>query len=341
MTAKAACGLKALVMLVMLFVAEQVRAQQPVKFLLDGRIEGPDAPFLVALDSGYYKAEGLSVTINPGNGTADVMTQVASGAQDLGLGDINALIRFKDKNPGTGVKAVFMVYNKPPFAIIGRRSRGVSVPKDLEGRNLGAPRGEGAADYWPIFADVNGVDITKVKVENIGAAVREPMLAAGELDAIAGSSISSYVSLKDRGVPANDLSVLAMADNGVKLYGSAIIVNSKFAAEKPDTVRAFLRAYLKGLKEAAKRPAVAVESILKRSESARREVELERLRLAVRHNILTAEVKANGLGAVDKKRLVEAIDQLAIIHTFKNPRPRSEDIFDANYLPNPALRRIK
>ncbi|MGB9060039.1 MAG: ABC transporter substrate-binding protein, partial [Pseudolabrys sp.] len=66
-------------------------------------------------------------------------------------------------------------------------------------------------------------------IENVSFPVREPMLAAGQVDAITGLSFSSFIDLKEKGVPVDDLVVLLMADYGVNLYGSAIIVNSKFA----------------------------------------------------------------------------------------------------------------
>ena len=79
-------------------------------------------------------------------------------------------------------------------------------------------------------------------IENIGIPVRAPMLAAGQLDAVLGYSFRIYVDLKDRGVPVDDIVLMPMANYGLKLYGSAIIVNTKFAAEKPEAVKAFLRA---------------------------------------------------------------------------------------------------
>ena len=93
----------------------------------------------------------------------------------------------------------------------------------------------------------NSIDASKVTIENVSFPVREPMLAAGQVDAITGLSFSSFIDLKDKGVPVDDIVVLLMADYGVELYGSAIIVNSKFAAEHPDAVKGFLRAFMKGL----------------------------------------------------------------------------------------------
>ena len=213
-------------------------AQTSIKFTLDWKFEGPAAPFVVALDKGYFKAEGLDVTIDTAGGSLEPLNRMASGTYDMGFGDINSLIKFRDANPGTPIKAVFMVYNKPPFSIVGRKSRGVVMPKDLEGKKLGAPAADGAFAQWKIFAQANDIDASKVTIENVGFPVREPMLAAGQVDAITGFSFSSYINLKDRGVPVDDITVILMADHGVNLYGNAIIVNPKFAAEKPEAVEA-------------------------------------------------------------------------------------------------------
>ena len=319
--------------------ATAASAQQAIKFSLDFKFEGPAAPFVVAIDKGYFKAEGLDVTIDTAGGSLEPINRVASGTYDMGFGDINSLIKFRDANPGTPIKAVFMVYNKPPFSIVGRKSRGVSSPKDLEGKKLGAPPPDGAFAQWPIFTQANGIDASKVTIVSVGFPVREPMLASGEVDAITGFSFSSYINLKDRGVPANDITVLLMADYGVNLYGNTIMVNPKFAAEKPEVVKAFLRAFTKGLHETVKNPAGAFDSVLKRNDVAKKEVELERLQIALKENILTPEVKKNGYGGVDMGRLDKSVDQIALTYQFKNAKPKGAEIFDSSFLPDAAARK--
>jgi NitT/TauT family transport system substrate-binding protein len=316
-------------------------AETNLKFSLDSKFEGPSAPFLVPLDKGYYKSEGLNVSIDPAAGLLEPIDRVASGTFDMGFGDINSLIKFRDANPGMPIKAVFIVYNRPPYAVISRKSRGVTKPKDLEGKKLGAPAGDPAYAQWPIFVQANGIDASKVTIENIGFPVRVPMLAAGQVDAITGISFSSFINLKDKGVPLDDIVVLLMADYGVNLYGSAIIVNPKFAAEHPDAVKGFLRAFLKGLKETVKSPASAVELVLKRNDTAKKATELERLNMAIRDNIVTLEVKANGYGGIDNARFAGAIDQIALTYKFKAAKPKPEDIFDTSYLPSAADRKFK
>jgi len=315
-------------------------AETAIKFSLASKFESPAAAFLLPLDKGYYKAEELNVAIDAAADSLESITRVASGNYDMGIADTNALIKFRDTNPQMAVKAVFMIYNQPPFAVIGRKSRGISVPKDLEGKKLGAPTADSAFAQWPIFVKANGIDTSKVTIENVGLPVREPMLAAGQVDAVTGTSFSSFVDLKDKGVPVNDIVVLLMADYGVDLYGNAIIVNPKFSAEHPDAVKGFLRAFLRGLKETVKSPAAAVATVLDRNDAARKDSEVERLQIAIRDNIVTPEVKANGYGGIDESRFAHAIDQLALAYKFKSAKPKPGDIFDGSYLPAAADRKV-
>ena len=194
-----------------------VLAATDIKFANDWKWEGPAAPLLTALDNGYFAENDLKVTMDTGKGSLEAIPRVASGTYDMGSADINSLIKFRDQNPDLAVKAIFVLYNKPPFAIVGRKSLGVSSPKDLEGKTLGAPAPDGAYAQWAAFVKANGIDADSVKIENVGFPVREPMLAQGKVDAITGFSFSSFINLKANQVPADDISVILMADHGLDL----------------------------------------------------------------------------------------------------------------------------
>lgn len=312
----------------------------PVRFALDWRFEGPAAPYFVAIDKGYYKAEGLEVSIDPGSGSVEGINRVASGAYEMGFADINSLVKYRDNARNLPVKAVMMVYDTPAFSIVTLKKSGITKPKDLEGRILGAPAPDGAYAQWPIFVKANGIDASKVRIENVGFPVREPMLAQGKVDAITGFWFSSFMNLRANNVPADQIVVLHMRDHGVDLYGNAIIANPDFMRFSPKAVSGFVKATIRGIQDTAKNPEAAIDSLMKRNPIARREVELERLKLSLQKNFITPDVQKNGLGAVDMKRLERAIDQIGLTFSY-TARPRAADVFTAQYLPPKEQRLVK
>lgn len=324
--------------LTLLAVAPAV-AETDVKFALDWKFEGPSAPYFVALDKGYYKAEGLNVTIDSGPGSVAGIARVAAGTYPIGFFDINSLMKFRDQNPDKKVMAVLMVYDEPPFSIVTLKKTGIAKPKDLEGKTLGAPAPDGAFAQWKAFVKENGIDADKVKIENVGFPVREPMLAAGQVDAITGFSFSSFFNLRQKGVPADDIVVMLMSKYGLVLYGNAIMVNPDYAKAHPEVVKGFVKATIKGIIETARDPKAAIASVMKRNETADEAIELARLEMALRDNIVTAWVKANGVGDVDPARLAKSIDQVAVTYDFK-AKPTAADIFTGEYLPPAAERKM-
>ena len=322
-----------------LFAAAPAVAETDVKFALDWKFEGPSAPYFVALDKGYYKAEGLNVTIDSGPGSVAGIARVAAGTYPIGFFDINSLMKFRDQNPDKAVKAVLMVYDEPPFSIVTLKKTGISKPKDLEGKTLGAPAPDGAFAQWKAFVKENGIDADKVKIENVGFPVREPMLAAGQVDAITGFSFSSFFNLRQKGVPADDIVVMLMSKYGLVLYGNAIMVNPDYAKAHPEVVKGFVNATIKGIIETARDPKAAIASVMKRNETADEAIELARLEMALRDNIVTAWVKANGVGDVDPARLAKSIDQVAVTYDFKT-KPTAADIFTGEYLPPASERKL-
>lgn len=232
-----------------------------------------------------------------------------------------------------------MLFNRAPYAIVARRSRGIHLLPDLDGRTVGVADGDLSMRLWPALAQQNGINTSRVKFHKISAAVREPILSAGQVDAVAGFSYLSAVNLRDRGVPGGDLVVLRYADYGCEAYGFAVVSNPAFAAAKPDAVKGFVRALIAGIHATIKEPARAADEAVSRIDDGDRSLELERLKTVLADNILTDEVRRNGLGGLDPARLERSIDQIAQDFKFRK-RPAAADIFDDRFLPPVASRLI-
>jgi NitT/TauT family transport system substrate-binding protein len=204
---------------------------------------------------------------------------------------------------------------------------------------LGAPAADGAFAQWKAFVKENGIDESKVKVENVGFPVREPMLADGKVDAITGFSFSMHYNLLQKGLKPEDIKTMLMADHGLVLYGNAIMVNPDYAKANPKVVAGFVRATIRGVLDTIKDPDAAIKSVMARNETGDPKIELDRLKMSLRDNFVTPWVKANGFGDVDMARLAKSIDQIALTYDFKN-RPKAEDIFTSQYLPPAADRKL-
>ncbi|WP_245287917.1 ABC transporter substrate-binding protein [Bradyrhizobium sp. Ec3.3] len=319
--------------------ADDAARHVAIQFTFDRPIESSMAPFFMAAKDGLFGAEHLAVSFGSAAGSPEALARIARGDSDLALVDINELIRFRDRTDAPPIKAVFVLFNRAPYAIVARRSRGIHTLSDLEGKTVGVADSDLSIRLWPALAHQNGVNAAHVKFYKMSAAVREPILSAGQVDAVAGFSYLSAVNLRDRGVPADDLAVLRYADYGCEAYGFAVVVNPSFAASKSDAVKGFVRALIGGLNATVKEPERAVDETVSRMEDGVRDLELARLSTVLADNILTDEVRRNGLGSVDPARFDRAIDQIGLDFKFRK-RPTASDIFDEQFLPPVAGRLI-
>ena len=278
--------------------------ETPIKFQLDWRFEGPAALFLVPEAKGYFKAEKLAVTIDAGNGSGGTVTRVASGAYDMGFADLAALMEFQANNPTAPNKpiAVMMVYNNTPAAVMALKKSGIKTPADLKGKKLGAPVFDAGRRGWPIFAKANGLDAGNWTA--MDPTLRETMLMRGDVDAITGFTFTSLLNLEARGVKESDVEVLAYPNYGVKLYGNAIIVSDSFLKKNPEAVKAFLRAFTKGMKDVIADPKGAIVTLKAKDGLVNTTIEEKRLKMALDATVLTPDAKAEGFGNVMRRRLL-------------------------------------
>jgi NitT/TauT family transport system substrate-binding protein len=312
--------------------AGEVRQPIAIQFSLDRPVDASSAPFVLASVGGLFSGEGLAVTTNIASGSKDAIKRVAADDSDFALVDINELIRFRDKSGAPRIKAVFVLFNKSPYAIVARKSRGIHALSDMQGKTLGVAEDDLSIRLWPALARQNGIKLASVKQDKISAAVREPILSAGQVDAVTGFSYVSAVNLRDRGIPADDLAVFRYADYGCDAYGFAVIVNPAFAAAKPEAVKGFLRAVIGGMHLTVRDLGRAVDEVVNRMDGGSRDLELERLRTLIRDNIVTSEVQRNGIGGIDPARFDRSIDQIAEDFKFQK-KPSAADIFDDSFLP--------
>ena len=314
-------------------------AETEIRFTLDWRFEGPSAPFLMALEKGYFADEGLDVTIDSGNGSAGAVTRVATNSYDMGFADSSALTETTAKNPDTGVTGVYMVYNAMPAAVFALKESGIEKPADLKGKTLGAPVFDGGRKAWPSFARHNDLPVDSVEWQSVEPAIRETLLARGELDAITGFYFTSLLNLEARGVDPDNIVALKYPDFGVEFYGNTIIARNELLDKNPEAVRGFLKAFNKALQETIDDPEAAIKYVKQRDGLIKEDLELRRLKLALESNVITDETRAEGLGAVTDDRMARALEDMVASYGLE-ASPELEALFDSSYLPPRETRMI-
>lgn len=312
-----------------------VHAQTPIKFQLDWRFEGPAALFLQPAAKGYFKAAGLDVTIDSGNGSGGTVTRVASGTYDMGFADMAALMEFHANNPDAPNKpvAVMMVYNNTPAAVLALKKSGITKPADLKGKKLGAPVFDAGRKAFPIFEKANNV--SGVTWTSMDPPLRETMLVRGDIDAITGFSFTSLLNLEARGVKVEDVVILPYADYGVKLYGNVIIASPKLIKENPAAVKAFLSAFSKGAKEVMANPAASIETVKARDGIINVALETRRLQLSIDSVVASPDARKEGFGQVNPGRLSLMASQVSDAYGTKT-RINPSAVWDGSMLPPAA-----
>ena len=323
------------------FAVPAANAQTKLKFVLNWKYQGPQGWFFVAEDKGYFKAEGLEVTIDQGDGSAAAVPKVASGAYDIGFGDINALVDFASKKPEEAPVAVYVMYNRPPFTVAVKADGPIKTPKDFEGRTLGGAANDGALKLFPAFAKLAKIDASKVTITNFQPNLREQMLMRGQADGVFGYVNTIRFSAKLSGIdPDKNLRWINYGDYGMDLYSNAIIVSKKLIKENPKAVAGFLRALNKAVIDSLKDPQMSVAAVQKREPLIKMDVELERFDATIREEMNHPELARLGLGDVDDARLKTGIDIL--VDADKLPRtPKVEEIFTREFLPPKSERPTK
>ncbi|MDW8445007.1 MAG: ABC transporter substrate-binding protein [Acetobacteraceae bacterium] len=162
------------------------RRRARLKVILNRRYQVPQGLFFLAEDRGFWRAEGLEVAMDQGEGSAAAVTKVATGAYDAGFGDINAVVALAAMRPAEAPPGVTMLDNRSPFCIAVRADGPIRTPKDLEGRTLGGPASDGALRLFPAFTRLAGIDASKVTIVTMQSHLREHVLNRGSVDGIFG-----------------------------------------------------------------------------------------------------------------------------------------------------------
>lgn len=270
-----------------------------------------------AIEKGFYKEVGLEVDFIEGRGSALSIQRVGAGNNDFGVCDLGTAALGISR--GVPIKGVAAFNQESPLGVIARAEAGVKGPKDLEGKRLGASAGDAGRMIFPALARVNGVDASRITMITVEPASRQKVLLAGEVDAIIAFWDNNVPELKAKG---GNVTYFRYSDFKVNLLGGGFIVHQKTIQERPETIRRFVRASMRGFKHSLEKPEEVADIVMKRHPLSvpRRDVALETLK-TIPDLLRSKRTKDKPLGWMAKEDWEDTIRILMEYGGLKDPLP--------------------
>ncbi len=239
-------------------VAGPASAQEAVSLRLNWYLGGLHVPYYYGVERGFFKAEGIDLTINEGRGSANTVQVVGAGSDTFGMADSSSVVTAISK--GVEIKSVMSLLNSTGFAVVSLASTGIKTPKDLEGKSLAVSPGDPLGQLFRALAAHNKLDMDKIRFVQVDPAAKVVTVLEKRADALLGGADDQYFLIKYRG---QEPAALRYADHGANIVGMTILASNATIKAKPDMVRRFVRASVKSWEEARKNPDAAVDVAMK------------------------------------------------------------------------------
>lgn len=318
--------------------AASAQAQQLTKvvFSLDFIPLGRHAPWYAALAEGYFKDEGLDVSIIPSQGGANVIQNVESGTATFGFMGVPEVAIARAT--GAKVKMVAVNYEKAPIAVFSLQSgANVTAPQQLQGLTLGSGSGSFTPKILQGFMVQNKLDPSTLHVVDITPAARASALLTKKVPSIEFFAMAKPGLEQAAAGIHEKLETFLPADHGLQLYSNGIGVRGDFLAKSPDVVKHFVHAALKGWQFAFAHPDRAAADELKYVPSLKPDV--IKAELEVVHALaVTPEVEAHGLGWFDPSQIKANLDFVVKYIGTNGTPPAATDLYATGFLPNPPIK---
>lgn len=232
-----------------------------VRVALDWFPNANHAGIFLTKEKGYFADEGLEVTLYTPNDPATILASVGAGQDDFGFEYQIGVLLARDK--AVPVVSIAGVVQHPLNSVMALKTSGIQRPRDLVGKKVGYP---GIATDPPILDTMLKADgargVQDVELVNVGYDL-VPALISRQVDAIVGAYWThESISAGNLGYPVN---IMRMEQWGVPdFYELVLVTSERKLKEQPQVVERFVRALVRGYREAAMDPQKAID-ILKQA----------------------------------------------------------------------------
>ncbi|MFB9174513.1 ABC transporter substrate-binding protein [Roseibium salinum] len=313
-----------------LALSTSVEAADKVKFQLDWLPGGDKAPIYVCIERGFCEKAGLDVTIEPGRGSSEALTKLATGSSDIGISGIGALMAAR-ANEGIEVTAVMSVFNKGPHAFFTLKGNKIDDFGDIDGKSVATSPFTSSNVYLPLVLQDNGISIDNLKLTKSDPGALGPMLVTGQVDAIIAwlTDLSRYERQAAAG--GRELMIMPWSEAGLEMYATSLVASNRFLKERPDVARRFVGAFRKSVEYARENPADAAQAVadaVPELDAADAEASLSDALVLIFNEVTHAE----GLGTLDPDRLAATWQRVAAAQGIEVEALDPESIVDRNFI---------
>jgi NitT/TauT family transport system substrate-binding protein len=264
--------------------------------------------FYVADDLGYYRDEGIEVTIVPGGGDITETAAVNSGMAHIGITPFTNLMLAKAE--GMDFIQVFQVYQHSPLVLIAKKETGIKSGADFTPSTKVGNWGLGYE--YEVLALLQKYNLPPVFINQD---FTMNAFDSGELD-VASAMVYNELGLVQNSYEGalgygDTINVITMDSEGVSMTGDSIFVNKTWAEENRETLVKFLRASIKGWKTACENTDAAAETVFKAGSS----VSIEHQKYMARQVAGLVSVNSEGeqialdeIGKIDDEAILRTMD---------------------------------
>jgi NitT/TauT family transport system substrate-binding protein len=326
-------------LLVMAPHVARAQAADAVRFSLEFRIYGGNAPLFLGAERGIFRDQGINVTLDGSGGSVESVTRVATGTHQLGLADLSTLVEFTARNPKEAPKLIMTVFDRFPAVVLSLKRKPIKTLPELVGARVGTGSVDAGSKIFPALLALNKIDPKSINRSTIDVKLRDTMLIKGEVDAVVGFDYTIIFNLIEAGLKLEDITLLYFADFGFDFWGNSLIANPAVVESNPDLVRRTAIAVARSWAAAAKDRAAAIAAVTKRDGLLKGETERARMDWVLDLLVLTPNVRQHGIGNVDAQRMTRGINVLKEGFQLASA-PTMEQIYDDRFLPPAAERKL-